>query len=222
MGQRHFPARRTREQTRHPALRHNGFGGKSGTEVNFHLAHLPAGPPGEAKTDLEPVAKVVDSYRFLDTISKRAMRRWAALGTPGPIPWTPLAKPLSRCKLAIVSSAGIALRTDPPFDDEIERRDPWFSDPSFRILPRSTRTGDVRVCHLHINTSFAAQDLNCVMPLERLAELEAAGEISRSAPSHYSYMGYTLRPERLLRDSVPKIIQRLRDEHVDVVLLVPV
>lgn len=171
---------------------------------------------------MESMAKVVDSYRFLDGIAKRAMRRWAALGVPGQIPWTPLAKPLAQCTVAIVSSAGIALKSDPPFEREIEDRDPWFSDPSFRILPRTATAEDVRVCHLHINPSFALQDLNCVMPLERLNELETLGEISRSAPSHYSYMGYTLRPEPLLRDSVPAIIRRLREEHVDAVVLVPV
>ncbi|MBI5083152.1 MAG: hypothetical protein HZB13_00935 [Acidobacteria bacterium] len=165
---------------------------------------------------------MVDSYRFLDGIAKRAMRRWAALGAPGPIPWTPLAKPLAESRIAIISSAAVALQTDSPFDSEIERRDPWFSDPSFRVLPRSTRTGDVRICHLHINTSFASLDLNCVMPLDRLAELETSGEILSVAPSHYSYMGYTLRPESLVRDSVPGMVQRLRQEQVDAVVLVPV
>jgi D-proline reductase (dithiol) PrdB len=150
------------------------------------------------------------------------MRRWAAFAAPGQIPWTPLAKPLAQCTVAIVSSAGIALHTDPPFDREIEERDPWSADPSFRIIPRTATARDVRVCHLHINTSFAAQDLNCVMPLERLRELETPGEIARSAPSHYSYLGYTLRPEPLLGDSVPGIIRRLRDEQVDAVVLVPV
>lgn len=171
---------------------------------------------------MESGTKVVDSYRFLNVISKRAMQRWAALGTPGLIPWTPPAKPLSRCTVAIISSAGIALKTDPPFDREIEDRDPWSSDPSFRLLPRDATAGDVRICHRHINPSFGAQDLNCVMPLERLNELETVGEISRSAPTHYSYMGYTLRPEPLLRDSVPAIIRRLREEQVDTVVLVPV
>ena len=33
--------------------------------------------------------------------------------------------------------------------------------------------------HLHINPSFAEQDLNCVMPIERLNELEALGKIGR-------------------------------------------
>jgi len=39
------------------------------------------------------------------------------------------------------------------------------------------------------------------MPIERLNELEALGEVGRSAPSHYSYVGYTLRPEALLQHS---------------------
>jgi len=167
-------------------------------------------------------AKVVDSYRFLDGIAKRAMRRWASLSTPGQIPWTPLAKPLSQCSVAIASSAAIALNTDPPFDETIERRDPWFSDPSFRILPRDTASGSVRISHLHINTAFAKEDLNCVIPLQRLKELETLGEIFCSAPSHYAYIGYTLRPEPLLRDSVPGIIRQLRLERVDAVILVPV
>jgi len=116
----------------------------------------------------------------------------------------------------------VARKTDEPFDQEIERRDPWSSDPSHRVLARATATGDVRVYHLHINTSFAQQDLTCVMPLERLRQLEAQGEIAHSAPSHYSYMGYTLRPDVLLRHTVPGIIGQLRQERVDAVVLVPV
>ena len=168
------------------------------------------------------MAKIVDSYRFLDGISKLMMKHWATLGAPGQIPWTPLAKPISQCTVSVVSSAAVALKTDRPFDQEIERRDPWFSDPSYRVLPGKTATDDARVYHLHINTSFAQQDLNCVMPVERLSQLEALGEIGRSAPSHYSYMGYTVRPEALLRDTVPRIIGQLRQEHVDAVVLVPV
>ena len=168
------------------------------------------------------MAKTVDSYRFLDAISKRAMKRWAGLPGETQIPWTPLARPLSKCTVSLVSSAAITLKTDPPFDPEIERRDPWFSDPSDRVLPRTVRTGGVQVCHLHINPAFAEQDLNSVLPAERLDELAKLGQIGAAAPSNYSYMGYTLRPERLLRESLPGMVRRLREEHVDVVVLVPV
>ncbi len=166
--------------------------------------------------------KIVNSYLFLDGITKQMMKHWATLGGRQEIPWSPLAKPMSQCTVSIVSSAGVALKIDQPFDQEVERRDPWSSDPSYRVLARATATGDVRVYHLHINTSFAQQDLNCVMPLDRLSHLEAQGEIAHSAPSHYSYMGYTLRPDVLLRRTVPSIIGRLRQEQVDAVVLVPV
>jgi D-proline reductase (dithiol) PrdB len=166
--------------------------------------------------------KIVNSYRFLGGGPKQLMKHWAGLGGPRQIPWSPLPKPMSQCTVSIVSSAGIARKTDKPFDEEIKRRDPWSSDPSYRILGPETPTDDVRVYHLHINTSFAQQDLNCVMPLERLSQLEAQGQIAHSAPSHYSYMGYTLRPDMLLRHAVPGIIGRLRQERVDAVVLVPV
>lgn len=165
---------------------------------------------------------MVDSYRFLDPITKRIIRHWTTLPPSEPIPWTPLSKPLAQSTIALVSSAALSLHTDPPFDPEIEHRDPWFADPSYRILPATTRTGEVHVGHIHINPQFALADLNSVLPLTRLAELEHLGAIGRSAPSHYSFMGYTLRPEPLLRQSVPAIIDQLRREHVDAVLLVPV
>jgi D-proline reductase (dithiol) PrdB len=77
------------------------------------------------------------------------------------------------------------------------------------------------VYHLHINPEFILQDINCALPVERLEELEAGGEIGRSASSHYSYIGYTCQPARLLNESIPAIIGKLRDEAVDIVVLVP-
>lgn len=168
------------------------------------------------------VAKTVDSYRFLDGVAKRAIKRWAGLPGETHIPWTPLAKPLSQCTVSLVCSAAIALKSDPPFDLEIERRDPWFSDPSYRVVPRTTQAGDIQVSHLHINPCFAEQDLNSVFPVERLNELAELGEIGAAAPSHYSYMGYTLRPAPLLREALPGMVRRFREEVVDVVALVPV
>ena len=168
------------------------------------------------------IISMVDSYRFLDGVAKRVMRHWSGLRAAGPVPWTPVAKPLSHCTIALVSSAALALNSDRPFDLQIERLEPWFSDPSYRVLPRNTRTGEVQICHLHINPAFAKQDLNCVMPLERLTELVALDEVGDSAPSHYSYVGYTLRPERLLHETVPSIIERMQQQRVDAVVLVPV
>src|SRR5215831_1796665 len=91
------------------------------------------------------MAKIINSYRFLDGITGRMMKHWATLGAPRQIPWSPLVKPMSQCTVSIVSSAAVALKSDQPFDQDIERRDPWSSDPSYRVLARGTATGDIRV-----------------------------------------------------------------------------
>ncbi len=164
----------------------------------------------------------IERNLYLDFLTRKVMRGWMEREVaPADVPWTPLAKPLSACKVALVTSAGVALKSDQPFDQEGERRNPWWGDPSYRIIPRETRTEDVRLYHLHIDTSFGEEDLNCVLPLERAAELEAAAEIGGIAPTHYSFMGYLLKPQEFLRESVPAMIAGMRAEGVDVALLAP-
>lgn len=167
------------------------------------------------------MAKTVDSKRFLSGITKRLVKSWIKLETSREIPWTPLAKPLSDCTVALISSGGLALKTDRPFDQEGERQNPWWGDPSYRVIPRTATEEDVNIYHLHVDPAFVTQDLNCLLPLQRLAEMEAAGEIGRAAPSHYSFMGYTVQPEALLQESTPAIIGHLQNEEVDVVVLIP-
>ena len=167
------------------------------------------------------MAKEVDAYRFVSGVTKRAMQTWADMEQEREIPWTPLQKPLSACKVAVISSGGIALKNDLPFDQKGEQENPWWGDPSYRIIPRSTTTKDIRVYHQHIDPSFAETDMNCLLPIQRLIDLETAGEIGQAAESHYSFMGYILEPAELLEKSVPAIIGHLRQEGVDVVLLVP-
>jgi D-proline reductase (dithiol) PrdB len=169
-----------------------------------------------------PVSKAVDSYHFIGGITKRLVKTWIQKEPVRDIPWTPLPNPLSACTVALISTGGIALRSDRPFDQEGERENPWWGDPSYRVVPNTATARDIRVYHQHIDPSFAEQDLNCLLPLERLAELAEAGEIGRVAPSHYSFMGYLLQPQQFLEETVPAVIHRLRDEVVDLVVLVPV
>ncbi|MCG8353168.1 MAG: hypothetical protein MI924_35830 [Chloroflexales bacterium] len=167
------------------------------------------------------MTKTVDSYRFLDYLTRKLVQAWINRESPRPIPWTPLARPLADCTVAMISSGGIALKTDRPFDQEGERQNPWWGDPSYRILPRTASTEDVAIYHLHINPSFAQQDLNCLFPSQRLLNLETTGMIGRSALHHYSYMGYILQPQTLLEESTPAMIRHLQEDAVDVVVLVP-
>src|SRR5207247_3566769 len=92
----------------------------------------------------------IDSYRFLDFATRQVMKAWAARQHAGVIPFTTLAKRLSECTVALVSTAGIARNDDRPFDQEGERRNPWWGDPSFRVIPLATAESDVRFYNLDI------------------------------------------------------------------------
>ena len=167
------------------------------------------------------MTKQVDSFCYIDGITKRVVKSWIDLEPPRKIPWTALPKPLSECTVALISSGGIALKTDTPFDQGGERQNPWWGDPTYRVIPKTTSAEDIKLYHLHVDPTFVEQDINCLLPLQRLAELEAAGEIGRVADSHYSFMGYNLQPEQLLEETTPAIIRGIQDEAVDVVVLIP-
>jgi D-proline reductase (dithiol) PrdB len=164
---------------------------------------------------------VIDSYRFLDFASRQIMKAWAAREEPGVIPFTPLGKPLRECTVALVSTAGVARNDDRPFDQEGERRDPWWGDPSFRAIPLGTTEKDVRLYHLHIDPRFGEADLDVVLPMRRLTELAGEDVVGRPAPTHYSMMGYILEPKVLVEKTAPAIAERMRAERVDAAALVP-
>lgn len=163
----------------------------------------------------------IDSYRFLDFATRQVMKAWAARQKAGEIPFTPLTKPLGECKVALVSTAGVACNDDKPFDQEHERRDPWWGDPSFRVIPLGTTERDVRIYHMHIDPRFGEADLDVVLPMRRLTELACEGFVGKPAPSHYSIMGYILEPTVLVEETAPAIAERMHLEGVDAAALVP-
>jgi hypothetical protein len=61
---------------------------------------------------------------LVDGPTRRLVRWWIEREPAQQIPWTPLAKPLSACRMVLVSNAGIARHDQWPFDQERERRDP--------------------------------------------------------------------------------------------------
>ena len=163
----------------------------------------------------------IDSYRFLDFASRQVMKAWAARQEADAIPFTPLAKPLGECTVALLSTAGVARRDDRPFDQDGERRNPWWGDPTFRAIPLGTTEADVKLYHLHVDPRFGEADLDVVLPMRRLTELAAAGFVGRPAPTHYSTMGYILEPQELVEKTAPAIAERMRAEAVDAAALVP-
>jgi len=170
----------------------------------------------------ENSAKVVDGFRFMPP----SLGAWIGKDIPeepfgGHIPWTPLQKPISKTTFALMTSAGISLKTDPPFDIEREKREPTWGDPTSRRIPATAGPTDIDVNHLHINTDYIKQDINVILPLKRFREFEEEGLIGRLAATSYSYYGFQLDPKELLAQTMPGVISSMQAEGVEAVLLTP-
>ncbi|MFH1983996.1 MAG: glycine/sarcosine/betaine reductase selenoprotein B family protein [Pseudomonadota bacterium] len=164
----------------------------------------------------------VDGFRFLPP----KLSAWIRSTIPeapfsGAIPFTPLEKPLSETTVSLVTSAGISLKTDAPFDMEREKREPTYGDPTWRAIPRGTTGKDVAVNHLHINTSYIAEDINVMLPLTRMAELEADGVIGALAPTSYSFYGFQWEGEAFIEQAIAPMTEQMTKEGVGAVFLTP-
>ena len=169
------------------------------------------------------VRNEVDSWCFLPPRLAALLKARIQDSPPASfIPFTPLAVPLGAARIALLSTAGISCPPDPPFDMDRERANPLWGDPTWRRIPATATESVVEVNHLHVETSYIRRDLNVALPLQRLAELVAAGEVGAVAESHYSVMGFQLDPTAQLRDSAPAIASTMKAEGVTGAVLAPV
>ena len=173
---------------------------------------------------LPDAPRQVDPWRFTGSFLAGLLSRMIpAQPAWTSIPWTPVRKPLSQSRVALLSTAGLSMKGDPPFDMELERRSPMRGDSSWRRLRADATGASVEANHLHIDTGYLLRDLNVALPLDRLRELVAAGEVGSMADTHYSIMGYQGNDTSALeRESAPAIAEVMRREEVDLALLVPV
>jgi D-proline reductase (dithiol) PrdB len=131
--------------------------------------------------------------------------------------------PLGQAKVALLTSGGLYLKgRQPPFDLERERSDPYWGDPSYRVIPRDTTQGEISVAHLHLNPDDILTDFNVALPLRAFAEFEGEGKIGALARDNYSFMGYQGRSTDAWRNIYgPDLVKRLRADDVSLVILAP-
>ena len=165
--------------------------------------------------------KKIDGFRFLPP----SLKAWIGSQIPqkysGEIPWTPISKPVNEATFSIVTSAGINLKTEPPFDMEREKQEPTWGDPTFRLIPKESTEQDIDVNHLHINTGFILQDINVMLPLARMKELEQDRVIGKMAPTAYSFYGFQWERPNFLTEAIEPMSKKMKEEGVDYVILTP-
>ncbi|MDH3414232.1 MAG: glycine/betaine/sarcosine/D-proline family reductase selenoprotein B [Gammaproteobacteria bacterium] len=127
-------------------------------------------------------------------------------------PFTAPAAPGDR-HVALVSSAGFIVRGERPL---LPR------DAGYRPIASSVADKDILCSHVSTNfdrTGFQ-QDLNVMLPRDRLRELEHDGTIGKAADVHYAFMGAT-DPGDLER-SARELGQSMLALGVNTVVLAPV
>ena len=124
--------------------------------------------------------------------------------------WT-VPKGASSRRVSIVSSAAISRRGDKPFS--------WLAN-NHRVIEKDNL--DLVMTHVAVEYDRTAwqQDINTILPLDRLEEMAKDGEIGSVSNEHYSFIGSS-DPIKMER-SAKEVAERMKDDAVDTVFLVPV
>ncbi len=143
-----------------------------------------------------------------------------------PVPWTELARPLSECRVALVTTAAFYTPDQEPFD-QTQRG----GDVSYRVIPTRTPEGGAHpvlesLTVGHRSSAFDAtgisRDVNLALPVKPLLELERRAVVGCLYEEALSFMGSITAPNRLVTYTAPEAARRLADAAVDVVILTPV
>ena len=167
---------------------------------------------------------IVDSYRFLPrSFVPLFSGAGPAPGEDGPV-WAPFEKRLAEARIALLTSAGLSLDGEQaPFDGEREKAEPTWGDPTHRVLPASLEGQALAMMHLHVNHDDVLADPEIALPLAGLAGLVAEGVVGSVAPAHVSVMGYQQAGLEVWRaETAPAVVELLRDQGTDGLILAPV
>jgi D-proline reductase (dithiol) PrdB len=130
-------------------------------------------------------------------------------------PWAD-GPPLAQRRVALVSTAGLHRRSDRPFTGGAGATE-------YRVIPSDAAGVDLIMSHISVNfdrSGFRA-DPNVVLPLDRLKELAAQGEIGSVADYHYSFMGAPW-PSTRFEPKAHELAGLLKKDRIDAVALLPV
>ena len=124
--------------------------------------------------------------------------------------WT-IPKDESSRRVSIVSSAAISKRGDKPFS--------WLAN-NHRVIEKDNL--DLVMTHVAVEYDRTAwqQDINTILPIDRLEEMAKNNEIGSVSNEHYSFIGSS-DPIKMER-SAKEVAERMKDDAVDTVFLVPV
>ena len=131
-------------------------------------------------------------------------------------PLTPPSKPMSECRVSILTSGGVSHCSMPGFDPDAR------NDHRVDEVDQNVDTKVFEINDSYYNHTDADRDINCIYPIDRLKEMAQAGQIGSVAPRFWSgFMGRIYNRTKLIEESIPDFIQKLREDEIDVLVTAP-
>ena len=127
------------------------------------------------------------------------------------IPYTPRFRELKESIFALVTTAGVHLREQEPFNLD--------GDNSWRLIPGYVEASQLMVTHEHYDHRDADEDINVVFPIDRLRELAAEGIIAGVGDKHLGFMGYSQNFRDLYERVAPEMAKIISRSKADGVIL---
>jgi D-proline reductase (dithiol) PrdB len=159
--------------------------------------------------------------RFQSTFRKlveMGMRPMAAGKCEEPPAFTPPGKPLAEARVSLITTTGVHLEDQEPFDTAAA-----LGDSSYRAIPSGVDARSLCISHTHYPLDRAQADINVILPIERLRELVEEGAIGSVGEHHFCY-GFDLHVKELVdptTGTAHEVAKALKEDGVDVVLLTP-
>ncbi len=147
---------------------------------------------------------------------ERFPRSVARTPTMETVPWAPLSKPLSQCRVALVTTGGVHLKSQTPFDFTNDGQD-W----SYREIPSNTPSDELMVTHNHYDHAHVDRDVNFMLPLDRFRELAAERVIGELGPRCFAFYGYIMDPLALAATTAKEVAAHLKEDGAEAVFLTP-
>jgi len=169
-----------------------------------------------AQHEADPAQRIFVSYidrtrEFYRAQGYDRPYRWAHFDD---VPFAPLPKPLSECRLTAVTTA--SPHHERPPQDGVLRAGKQVWSGSSDELPERLYTADLAWDKEATHTD----DIDSFLPIRRLQELAAAGRIAGVAP-HFHGVPTDYSQRRTCEEDAPEILRRCREDGVDAALLVP-
>ena len=133
-------------------------------------------------------------------------------------PWKSLDKNAADCRVALVTTGGVHMKNQIPFDMAVPDGDPTYREISAHASPK-----ELTITHDYYDHTDADQDVNIILPVEVLRLLAAFDEIGSTAPRHFSFMGHLARQQLdiLRQKTAPQVAAALAADNVDLTILTP-